>query len=144
MRITNISRFLLEFWTFKVTDLSYLKDFHFCNTFKVICISQFWPSSLTMSPRATPGDSYFLTARGWGRVFAPLSFPGGRGFELKKFSIVLKEKCRKSICFKLKETGGSLQSRCFALFNINFCKNVRCLQCIFNKMGHFRPFRSFS
>ena len=45
-----------------------------------------------------------------GRVFAQLSLPGGRGFELGKFCTVLKEICGNfSIWFK--ETGGSLKSR---------------------------------
>ena len=36
---------------------------------------------------------------------------GGRGFELQKFSTVLKEKCKNSsICFK--ESGGSLKDMC--------------------------------
>ena len=68
--------------------------------------------SLTIPPRATPGDSHVLTARGSG--FGPTFFAreggGSRGFELEKFSAVLKEKSRNfSICFK--ETGGSLKGR---------------------------------
>ena len=50
--------------------------------------------------RATPGDLQVLTVRGVG--FSP-SFlcPGGQGYELEKFSTVLKEKCKNfSICFK--------------------------------------------
>ena len=61
-------------------------------------------------PRATSGDSHILTA--WRLGFSP-NFPcaGGGGFELEKFPIVLKEKCRNfSIC--LKETGFSLTTRC--------------------------------
>ena len=54
-----------------------------------------------------------------GRVFAQLSLPGGRGFELKKFSAVLKQQCRNfSICFK--ETGGSLKSRCSCAVSYQF------------------------
>ena len=35
------------------------------------------------------------------RVFAQLPLPGGRGFELEKFSTVFKEKCKNfSICFR--------------------------------------------
>ena len=81
--------------------------------------------SLTI-PRATPGDFHVLTARGEGRVFAQLSLPGDRGFELDKFSTVLKEKCRNfSIC--LKETGGSLKSRCSCAVSHQFLQNSRCL-----------------
>ena len=51
--------------------------------------------SLTIPP-ATPGIRTF-------------SLPGGRGFELEKFSTVLKESCRNfSICFK--EIGVSLKT----------------------------------
>ena len=54
-----------------------------------------------------------------GRVFAQLSLPGGRGFELQKFSAVLKEKCRNfSICFK--ETRGSLKTRCSCAVSYQF------------------------
>ena len=69
-------------------------------------------SPLTNYPhaRATPGDLHVLTARGIG--FSPnFLCQRGRGFELKKFSTVLKEKCKNfSNCFK--EAGGSLKSRC--------------------------------
>ena len=57
-----------------------------------------------------PGDPRGIHTPGVG--FSPsFLFPGARGFELEKFSTVLKEKCRNSSnC--LKETGGSLKSRC--------------------------------
>ena len=76
---------------------------------------------------ATLGDSHVLTAR---RVGFPPNFLclGGQGFELEKFSTVLKEKCRNfSICFK--ETGGSLKSKCSCAVSISyqFCKNSRRL-----------------
>ena len=45
--------------------------------------------------------------------------PEGRGFELEKFSTVLKEKYRDFwICFK--ETGGSLKSRCSCAVSYQF------------------------
>ena len=66
--------------------------------------------SLTIPPRRPPGIHTFSPHGGvW---FSPnFLCPGGRGFELEKFSTVLKEKCRNfSICFR--ESGGSLKSRC--------------------------------
>ena len=59
-----------------------------------------------------------------GSCFAQLSFPGGRGLKLEKFSTVLKEKCKNFlICFK--ETGGSLKSRCSCAVS---CQKSRCPQ----------------
>ena len=95
--------------------------------------------SLTIPPsRATPGDSHVLTAQGVG--FLPNNLcPGGRGFELEKFSTVLKEKCRNfSICFK--ETGGILQSRCSCAASYQFLQKTVNVHCIFTKIDHFRPF----
>ena len=65
-----------------------------------------------------PADSHVLTA--WGVGFSPKFLcPGGRGFELEKFSTVLNEKCKNfSICFK--ETGGSLKSRCSCAVSYQF------------------------
>ena len=52
----------------------------------------------------------FFCTRG-GEFSPDFLCPGGWGFELVKFSSVLKEKCRNFlICFK--ETGGSLKIRC--------------------------------
>ena len=60
-----------------------------------------------------------------GRVFAQHFLPEGRGFELEKFSTVLKEKCRNfSICFK--ETRGSFaKAGVLVQFHIDFCKNSK-------------------
>ena len=77
-------------------------------------------------PRATPGDSHVPTARGV-RFLPNFLCLGGRGFELEKFSTVLKEKCRNfSICFK--ETGGSLKSRCLCAVSYQFLqkRKSRC------------------
>ena len=66
-------------------------------------------SSLTIPPGRPQG--IHTSSLPGGSVFAQLSLPGGRGFELEKFSAVLKEKCKNfSVCFK--EAGGSLKSRC--------------------------------
>ena len=76
------------------------------------------------------------------RVFAQLSLPGGRGFELKKFSTVLKEKCRNfSNCFK--ETGGSSKGRCSSAVSCQFLQKTGGVCFIFNNTDHFRPFQSF-
>ena len=64
-------------------------------------------------PPGDPGDSHVPTAQrvGFSPNFLSLGGGGGRSFELEKFSIVRKEKCRNfSICFK--EIEGSLKSRC--------------------------------
>ena len=63
-----------------------------------------------------------------GSGFRPTFFArGGRGFELEKFSTVLKKKCKNfSICFK--KPGGSLKSRCSCAVSYQFfAKNSRCL-----------------
>ena len=80
--------------------------------------------SLTILPPSDPRGFARCHCPG-GRVFAQLSLPGGgggRGFELEKFSTVLKEICRNfSIWFK--ETGGSLKSKCSCAVSYQFCKN---------------------
>ena len=99
------------------------------------------PSLAIPPPRATPGDSHVLTARGVG--FLPnFLCPGRRGFELENFSTVLKEKCRNlQIC--VKETGGSLKAGVFVLFHTIFFAKTVDVYCIFNNIDHFRSFRSF-
>ena len=75
--------------------------------------------------RATPRVRTFSLSGGSG--FRPTSFaPGGRGFELEKFSTVLKEQCKNFwICFK--------ETVCApVLFHINFC--------IFNNIDEFWSF----
>ena len=74
-----------------------------------------WPVRLSVNskPDHLPGDTQGLARSHCSRVGFSSKFLcwGSRGFELEKFSTVLKEKCRNfSICFK--ETGGSLKSRC--------------------------------
>ena len=83
------------------------------------------PRLILTIPRATAGDSHVLTAPGVGFSHNFL-WPGGWGFELKKFRTVLKEKCRNfSICFK--ETGISLKSRCcVVLCCVVLCCVVLC------------------
>ena len=74
--------------------------------------------SLTIPPRATPGDSHVLTAPGSG--FGPTLFASGsRGFELEKFPTVLKEKCR-NFSIYLKETECSLKNRCSCAVSYQF------------------------
>ena len=61
-------------------------------------------------PPGRPPGIHLFSLPG-GRVFAQPFCSVRWGFELEKFTTVLKEKCRNfSICFK--ETGGSLKSRC--------------------------------
>ena len=82
------------------------------------------PNLTILSPGLPPGIHMF-------------PHPGAvQGFELEKFSTVLKEKCRNfSICFK--ETEGSLKSRCCAV-SYQFLQNCRCL--LFEKIDSFRLF----
>ena len=82
--------------------------------------------NLTIPPPSDPrgiARSHYLGV--W--VFAQLSLPEGRGFELEKFFTVLKEKCRNfSICFE--ESGGSLKSKCSRAVSYQFLqKNSKCL-----------------
>ena len=92
--------------------------------------------SLTISPpRATP-------------AIRTSHYPGDRGFELEKFSTVLKEKCRNfSICFK--ETGSRLKSRCSCAVSYQFLQKQQTFivsvitWTIFGHFGHFdKIFRS--
>ena len=105
-----------------------------------LCISQFqaWPS---------PGDSHVLTARGLGFrtfslpgvwVFTQLSLPGGRGFELEKFSYSLERKMQKLFDLFQRDRG-QLEKRVFLCCFIS----IFAKQCIFNNTHHFRPLRSF-
>ena len=83
---------------------------------------------LTIPPGRPPRIRMFPLPGGSG--FRPTFFAlGVGGFELEKFSTVLKEKCWNfSICFK--ETGGSLKSRCSCAFDNNFCKNISTVSLI--------------
>ena len=70
--------------------------------------------SLTITPppppRRHPGICMFSLPGG--SAIRPIFFaPGDWGYELEKFSTVLKEKC-KNFSIGFIETGGSLKSRC--------------------------------
>ena len=97
--------------------------------------------SLSIPPGDPRGFAHSQCPRG--QVFAQLSLPGGRGFELEKFYTVLKEKCRNfSICFK--ETG-QLEKQvflcCFISDSIFAKQNMSTVflitWTIFSHFGHF-------
>ena len=64
------------------------------------------------------------------QVFAQLSLPGGRGFDLEKFPGDLYGKLRNfSICFK--ETCCSLKSRCFCAVSYQFLQKTVVVYTLF-------------
>ena len=90
--------------------------------------------SLTI-PRAIPGDSHVLTAKG---VLPNFLCPAHQGFELEKFPTVLKEKCRNfSTCFR--KNRRQLEKQMFLCCFISIAKTVD-VYFIFNN----RPFSAFT
>ena len=83
------------------------------------------PSLTTTAPGATPGDSHGFTITGVG--FPPnFLCPGGRSLELEKFPAVLEGNAGTSR-FVSKKPEQFEKQVFFVLFDVNFCKNSRCL-----------------
>ena len=81
--------------------------------------------SLTI-PQGDPGG--FAHSRYPGGRFLPKYLcPGGRGFELEKFSTALKEKMQELLDLFQRNQRQLAKAGAVAMLYINFCENSRCL-----------------
>ena len=100
--------------------------------------------SLTILPRAIPGDSHVLTVPGVG--FSPnfLCPAGGvRGFEFEKFSTVRSERNMQELLDLIQRNQRQLEKQVFLFCFISIFAKTLYVYCIFNNIDRFRPFRSF-
>ena len=118
--ITRSAAFYFLYFIIPNTNCSYLWHLSLITDFFISFLGLY--VSVNSKPdlpyRATPGDSHVVTARGLG--FGPTFFCGGRGFELEKFSTLLKENNAGTSRFVSKKTEGSLKSRCSCAVSYQF------------------------